>query len=82
MKTDSKCCDRDTDGDGNCPVHSAPGIYRNKALNPPKKWLIRAEDDPKCLDIVYAKTREEARSIGAVRLGMHRDDLLAVESPV
>jgi len=23
-----RCCDRDTDGDGNCPIHSAPGVYR------------------------------------------------------
>ncbi len=23
-----KCCERDTDGDGNCPVHSAPGVFR------------------------------------------------------
>lgn len=23
-----KCCERDTDGDGNCPIHSAPGILR------------------------------------------------------
>lgn len=23
-----RCCPRDTDGDGNCPVHSAPGLLR------------------------------------------------------
>lgn len=23
-----KCCENDTDGDGNCPSHAAPGMYR------------------------------------------------------
>lgn len=25
---DGKCCVHDTDSDGNCPVHSAPGVFR------------------------------------------------------
>lgn len=27
----SPCCERDTDGDGNCPIHSAPGVLRQAA---------------------------------------------------
>lgn len=28
-----QCCERDDDRDGNCDVHSAPGVFRNAALN-------------------------------------------------
>lgn len=28
-----RCCERDDDGDGNCPIHSAPGVFRNPAFN-------------------------------------------------
>lgn len=28
-----KCCKRDIDGDGNCDVHSAPGVFRIASLN-------------------------------------------------
>lgn len=27
------CCALDDDGDGNCHIHSAPGVYRNEAFN-------------------------------------------------
>jgi hypothetical protein len=26
----SPCCDRDTDNDGNCPIHEAPGVLRRR----------------------------------------------------
>ena len=42
-----KCCERDTDGDGNCPVHSSPGVSRNRALNhltPSGDELVHGED--------------------------------------
>lgn len=25
-----RCCDLDTDGDGNCPIHEAPGVMRTR----------------------------------------------------
>ena len=31
------CCERDYDGDGNCSVHSAPGVFRNNAFNTGEK---------------------------------------------
>ena len=27
-----QCCERDNNGDGNCDIHSAPGVLRNKAM--------------------------------------------------
>ena len=30
-----KCCEYDTDGDGNCQIHSMPGVFRNSAFNAP-----------------------------------------------
>ena len=31
MKTDDpRCCEKDTDVDGNCPIHAAPGVLREK----------------------------------------------------
>lgn len=29
-----KCCERDNDGDGNCSIHSAPGVLRERAGGP------------------------------------------------
>jgi hypothetical protein len=29
-----QCCSRDYDRDGNCDIHSAPGVLRNKAMQP------------------------------------------------
>ncbi len=26
----TQCCVRDTDGDGNCPIHSEPGVLRDR----------------------------------------------------
>lgn len=31
LRLQGRCCDRDTDGDGNCPDHSAPGVLRKPA---------------------------------------------------
>ena len=31
------CCERDYDSDGNCSVHSAPGVFRNNAFNTGEK---------------------------------------------
>jgi hypothetical protein len=32
-----QCCERDNNGDGNCYIHSAPGVLRNKAMQPEEK---------------------------------------------
>ena len=32
-----QCCSRDYDKDGNCDIHSAPGVMRNKAMQPEEK---------------------------------------------
>lgn len=39
-----KCCDRDTDGDGNCPIHSAPGVLRDRYR--PNAQPLRISDSP------------------------------------
>lgn len=31
------CCSRDTDGDGNCPIHAAPGVPRLATARTPQK---------------------------------------------
>lgn len=28
-----RCCERDDDGDGNCPIHSAPGVFRRSLFD-------------------------------------------------
>ena len=33
LDTPVLCCDRDMDADGNCDIHSAPGVLRNKAFS-------------------------------------------------
>ena len=34
-----RCCDRDNDGDGNCDIHSAPGVMRhNTEKQTPEHW--------------------------------------------
>jgi len=47
MKT--QCCQYDTDGDGNCHIHSAPGVYRDTRFNEKKivvpKGMIEAVID-------------------------------------
>jgi hypothetical protein len=41
-----RCCARDTDGDGNCPVHSAPGVTRVVHTTRPRKYedTVRIHD--------------------------------------
>lgn len=41
-----KCCERDYNDDGNCDIHSAPGVFRNWRLQPTpvfndevRRWL-------------------------------------------
>jgi hypothetical protein len=31
---DPRCCERDTDGDGNCPIHQGKGVFRNPEFQP------------------------------------------------
>ena len=31
VTTRGKCCELDTDGDGDCPIHEAPGVPRSRA---------------------------------------------------
>lgn len=31
-----KCCERDNDGDGNCDIHSAPGVLRKPKQTAPE----------------------------------------------
>ena len=33
ISSPNRCCERDDDRDGNCDIHSAPGVLRNKAFN-------------------------------------------------
>jgi hypothetical protein len=40
---DTRCCEKDTDGDGNCPDHISPGTYRI-----PQLARIRREDCANC----------------------------------
>jgi len=32
-----KLCERDNDGDGNCDIHSSPGVFRNPSFNKKKE---------------------------------------------
>lgn len=44
-----RCCEFDTDGDGNCHIHAAPGILRRNAAPP-----AISEDDARTLRRVSA----------------------------
>ena len=56
-----RCCEGDDDGDGNCPVHSAPGVYRRSGIREPNEDLFA--DKPK--DILPPQSTEEVKAYEA-----------------
>lgn len=58
-----ECCPKDTDHDGNCPIHSAPGVLRDEKLN--RKYRIEFKEDETHIRFIAAEDFHAAACMAA-----------------